>query len=308
MANRTPVSEGLAMLALMRPRQWVKNAFVFAALVFAGKLGDARLAWLSVRAFVAFCALSSAVYIINDLADVEEDRRHPAKKDRPIASGRLGAKQAAPLAVVCFAVGMALCATTGTERPALLAVGLAYVVLHLLYTVWAKHLMLVDVICIAVGFVLRAVAGGVAIDVPVSRWLLACTFALCMFLGFGKRRCEIAQLGDRSSAANHRATLWGYTLPLLDQLLSVSSGVAVVAFLLYSIKPETPPLLFYSTPLVVFCIFRVSLLVEAGRVSGPTEAVTRDVPFVIGFGLWCIYAAVVATWGSRLMELLSRLP
>jgi len=305
--HKTSGGVSAPFVAVLRPAHWVKNLFVFAALVFAGRLLDAQ-AWLAAgAAFAGFCLLSSAGYIINDIADLEQDRLHPTKRLRPIASGRIGRGRAAVIAAVCLVVGTVTCALVNAP---LLVVSLSYVLFNLIYTFWLKHHMLVDVMCIAAGFVLRAFAGGVAIGVPVSLWLLACTFTLCMFLGFGKRRCEVAQLGGNRAAAAHRATLGGYTLPLLDQLLSVSGGVAIVTYILYTVDPRTiakleTPYLFFSAPLVIYCIFRYALLVEAGRVSGPAEAVTRDRPFVVALLLWAVYAGAVVTFGPAISNLLS---
>ena len=285
----------------MRPSHWLKNAFVFAALVFAGKLSDPRAVGLTVLAFAAFCLLSSMAYIVNDLADAEDDRRHPVKRERPIAAGLVARGEALWLAGACFVAGAVLCLSAGWPNFALLAVGLAYVGLSFLYTYWAKHYVLIDVLCIASGFVLRSVAGGAAIWVPVSRWLLACTFTLCMFLGFAKRRCELAASEDRQGALAPKAGPPGYGPVLLEYFLGVSAALAIVTFLLYTVDVASPPL-FFSVPLVVFCIFRVWMLVEAGKVQGPTEAVTRDVPFIVAFVLWAVYAGIAVTWGGQLQE------
>ena len=308
MENRQNRGGVLGMyVAALRPVHWVKNLFVFAALVFVGRLLDPGAWVLALAAFAGFCVLSSAGYIINDIADLEQDRLHPTKKLRPIASGAMGKGQGAVLAAVCLVFGIAASALVSLP---LLVVALSYVLLGVAYTFWLKHHMLVDVMCIAAGFVLRAFAGGVAIGVPVSLWLLACTFTLCMFLGFGKRRCEVAQLGGNEPAAAHRATLSGYTLPLLDQLLSVSGGVAIVTYILYTVDPRTiqklgTPYLFFSVPLVMYCIFRFALLVEAGRVSGPAEAVTRDRPFAVALVLWAAYAGIAVTFGRAIGDFLS---
>jgi len=291
------------LLLAMRPQQWIKNVFVFAALAFAGRLADPRSVVLALAAFAAFCALSGAVYIINDLADAPQDRLHPVKRNRPIAAGRIGRGAAGATAAAAMAAGLALCVCVGAPNLPLLAVGAAYVALHLVYTFWARGYMLVDVIAIALGFVLRAVAGGLAIDVPVSRWLLACTFALCMFLAFAKRRCEISQLGGHGNAAAHRTPLGGYSLPLLDQFLGVSAGVAIVSYLLYTMQPGISPLLLASTPLVVYCIFRIAALVVGGA-DDPTAAMLRDPAFLLAFGSWCCYSAAVVTWDAQIQGFL----
>jgi 4-hydroxybenzoate polyprenyltransferase len=296
-------SRALAVLRLLRPEQWVKNVFVFGALIFAGKLLDPRSLAEVFKAFVAFCFLSSAGYAINDVLDAEADRQHPMKRLRPIASGALVKSQGVLVFAVCFLLGAVLSMWVNW---ALLALGIIFVALHLLYTYRLKRYMLVDVMCIALGFVLRAIAGGVAIKVPISPWLITCTFTLALFLGFGKRRCEVAQFGNSEQAAAHRITLSSYSLPLLDQLLSVSGGVAIVTYILYTVDPLTVEkigaryLLLFSVPIVIYCVFRVSLLVEAGKVSGPTEAVTRDRPVILALALWAVYAGIAATWGRQI--------
>lgn len=302
MAGNEATTAGVkAFIALARPREWVKNVFVFAALVFAGRTSDPVALLLTVEAFAAFCLLSSACYVINDIADAKQDRQHPTKRNRPIASGRITATQGVILALFCLGVGAAVCAAVNVS---LLAVGLLYVALSLLYTCWLKRHVLIDVMCIAAGFVLRAVGGGAAIGAPVSLWLVACTFTLCMFLGFCKRRCELAELAGREPAASCRPALLRYSLPLLDRLIGVSAGVAIVTYLLYTVAPHTiekagTPCLIFSVPLVIYCIFRIALLVEAGRTSGPTEVITQDKPFIFALLLWVAYVVGVVAWGRR---------
>ena len=290
------------LFQLLRPVDWVKNAFVLAPLVFAGKVLEAEAWVLAVQAFAGFCLLSSAVYIVNDIADVEEDRRHPTKRLRPIAAGQVSKAQAGWVAGFCLLTGSVVCLSASL---AVLALGVCYVVLNLLYTVRLKGWLIVDVLCIALGFVLRALAGAAALGVPASRWLVACTFTLCMFLGFGKRRCELAQLGGGERAAAHRNTLAGYTAPLLDQFLGISAAAAIVSYILYTIDPGTlaklgTPYLFFSAPLMIYCVLRMALLVQSGKVSGPTEVVTRDRDFIVAMILWVAYAVLIATWGRDL--------
>ncbi|MHC5035033.1 MAG: decaprenyl-phosphate phosphoribosyltransferase [Planctomycetota bacterium] len=290
-----------AFLGLLRATQWVKNVFVFAPLFFAGRILDAEAWRAAALACAGFCLLSSATYIVNDIADVEEDRAHPRKRRRPIAVGEVSPFQGMLVALACAAVGTVLCLSVSVP---VTVIGLAYVCLNCVYTFWLKHHVLVDVMCIAVGFVLRALAGGLAVGVPVSLWLHACTFTLCTFLGFGKRRCEVAELGGSGLAAEHSAKFARYTLPLLDQLLSVSAGVTIVTYILYTVDSDTvartgTPYLFFSVPLVIYCVFRFAMLVEAGRISDPTEAITRDWPFMAALAIWAAYAGAVVMWGAE---------
>lgn len=289
-------------MRLLRPNHWVKNLFVLAPLVFAGKLLDGA-AWANAGlAFAGFCLLSSGVYAFNDVWDAEEDRAHPLKRFRPVAAGELGETSSLVAAALMLSCG---CAVNVSVSFGVCVAGLLFITLHVLYTLWLKNCILVDVMCIAAGFVLRAFAGALAIGVPVSLWLLVCTFTLCMFLGFAKRRCEVAAL--QGDVSDHRATLSYYTVPLLDHLLSVSAGLAVVTYLLYTVEPRTiqkvgTPYLFFSVPFVIYCVFRVALRTEAGDVSGPTEAVTTDKPFIAGFVLWAVYVGCVVTWGPQIQE------
>jgi len=297
-----------SVLVLLRARQWVKNVFVFAPLVFAGRFGDPQSVMQAAGAFVGFCFLSSASYVINDIADAEEDRQHPQKKSRPIASGLVTKTQGALVAGLFLVLGAAVCVLVNVG---VLVLGLSYFGVNLLYTFWLRRDMLLDVMCIAFGFLLRTVAGGVAVGVPVSLWLMACTFALCMFLGFGKRWAEVAQVEGGNREGPYRITLARYNLALLSQLLSVSAGVAIVTYILYTVDPQTveklgSPYLFFSVPLVIYCIFRYVMLVEAGKASDPTETVTRDWPFIAVVFLWSVYVMIIVRWGRDMQGFLDK--
>lgn len=289
-------------LRLLRPPQWVKNTFVFAAPVFARRIFEPPVLLKTLVVFAAFCLLSSVVYIVNDLADREEDRLHPRKRLRPIAAGLISPAPAIVVAVLLLLVSLTLLLYLS---PAALLVGLAYLILMLLYSWTLKHRMLIDVITISMGFVLRALAGAVAIPVAISPWLITCTFTLCLFLGFSKRRCELAAFADVNQAALHRPTLLCYSTDLLNHLLSVSAGIAVVTFLLYCMDERTVSslgtnYLIYTAPLVVYGIFRYAMLVESGRVSGPTDVVLNDVPFIVTVVSWSALAVVIVYAGPAL--------
>jgi len=288
---------------LIRPAEWVKNVFVLAGLVFSQRATDAEAIGLTLLAFAAFCLAASFTYVINDIGDREQDRLHPTKKNRPIASGVITTQQAVLVAALLLTGAAALCCLL----PRGFAVVLGnYVAMNLAYTYSLKRRVIVDVIVIAVGFVLRAVGGGVAIGAATSPWLIVCTFTLCMFLGFGKRRCELAVIGDVAEAARHRRTLAGYSPDLLNHLTSVTAGIAIVTFLLYAmdLSGPQPPFdkryLILTLPLVVYAIFRYTMLIESGRVSGPTEVVINDRPFVMTILLWAAAAVVVVYWGNDL--------
>jgi len=283
----------MELLRILRPVQWVKNVFVFAALVFSRELAgpvDEVLAALgrTAGAFVCFCLASSAVYIVNDILDRKTDSVHPDRRNRPIAAGRVAIPTALTVAATC-----AVPALIGSLllSPALALIILAYLLLMIFYSLGLKHVMILDCVIIALGFCLRAVAGAVVISVFISPWLMICTFALTLFLGFGKRRGEIAQLRDNSEA--FRRTLGEYTPELLAHMLDVSSMLAVACFLLYAMDSRTREVfgsnnLVYTTPVVLYCIFRFSALSQKGVYSDPVQLILKDRPFQIGLVLWAV--------------------
>ncbi len=300
----------MSYLRLMRPGQWIKNLFVFAGLVFGHLLGDWPSILAVVLAFICFCLLSSAVYTFNDICDRREDRLHPSKKTRPIAAGQVTVPGAAVFAVILLALGLG---GAWVLNGGFLAIAVLYVLLQTAYTLWLKHATVLDVIALGLGFVLRAVAGAVAVHVTISPWLVICTFTLCLFLGFSKRRCELDTLteGAPTDAARHRRTLAEYTPELLNHMTTLTAGIAVVSFMLYATDKRTLEVfgsnyLVYTLPLVVYAIFRVALLVEHGRVNGPTEVVLRDRPFQAAIVLWGLAVLVIIYRGQALHEWLQR--
>lgn len=292
------------LIKLLRPSHWSKNIFVFAALIFSQKLcagcKESVIASLSsLYAFICFCLASSAIYIFNDIIDRKIDQSHPIKKNRPIASGAVSVQKAAVLSIICFfaaAIGSFLL------LPQFGFIILLYVFLNVLYSLKLRNTLILDVIIIAIGFVLRAVSGAVAIGVEISPWLIICTFALCLFLGFGKRRSEITMLKDDS--ANFRSTLGLYTPELLVHMLTVSSTLAVLSFLLYAMDDLTISRfgnnhLVWTTPMVLYCIFRFSALIQKGIYAGPVELIIKDKPFQVFFILWVI-ACLFIIYGKNL--------
>jgi 4-hydroxybenzoate polyprenyltransferase len=304
-------------LRLLRAQQWVKNVFVFAGLVFGGKLGDGHSVLWSLLGFVCLCLVSSAVYIFNDIYDREEDQLHPRKRLRPIASGQVGIAPAAVLAVALVAVGLSGAVLLDPRRLFLLVVA-TYVVLQAAYTLRLKHAVLLDVITIGLGFVLRAIAGAVLVHVAISPWLVLCTFTLCLFLGFSKRRCELNILAENGAieAGRHRKTLSIYTPDLLNHMTTLSAGIAIVSFMLYATDARTAQFfgehgsryLLYTLPIVVYAIFRFAVLVEHGEVDGPTDVVLRDPPFQAAIVLWAATALLIVYRGNQLHDWLTRAP
>jgi 4-hydroxybenzoate polyprenyltransferase len=278
----------------MRPRQWAKNLFVFAGLLFAQKLFTGPAAALAAAAFVLFCALSGAMYLLNDVADREKDRLHPKKRERPVASGRLS------VPVALAAAGVLIVAALGASVAIswrFAGVAAAYAALLTAYSVWLKHLVLVDVLVVAVGFVLRAVGGAVAIDVEISGWLLICTILLALFLALGKRRHEYLALGGE--AARHRPILAEYSAALLDQMIAVVTASAVTAYALYTMSPETVAkfhthLLPATLPFVLYGIFRYLYLLYRKDLGGnPSELFLHDAPLLVNTFLWFLVVLVI---------------
>jgi len=283
-----------ALLLTLRPEQWTKNLLVFAGVMFGGHLLDVAALWSAVGSFAVFCALSSTVYIFNDLAHREADTQHPLKCMRPIASGELS-PAAATIAGIILG-GAALLAAT-LMRPQLGLVAAAYLLLLLLYSAALKHLVIVDVLVISGGFVLRAVAGAVAINVPISHWLLICTTLLALFLALSKRRHELTLLGN--GAIGHRRILEEYSPYLLDQMIAVVTASTLVAYTLYTTDAATTarlgtPRLGLTIPFVLYGIFRYLYLVHQKRGGGnPSAMLVTDRPLLACVALWALSVAVI---------------
>jgi len=282
------------LLTSLRPEQWTKNLFVFAGLLFGGRLMQADALWRAACAFAVFCAVSGAVYLFNDLADREADQRHPLKRMRPIASGRLSVRTAL-VAGTMLGIGGIVAATY--LQPLLGLVTGAYVALLLLYSAALKHLVIVDVLTIAAGFVLRAVAGAIVIEVPIGHWLLICTTLLALFLALSKRRHELVLLGD--GAIGHRRILEEYSPYLLDQMIAVVTASTLIAYTLYTVNPETTERfgtnrLGLTIPFVLYGIFRYLYLVHQKRGGGsPAAMLLTDGPLLACVALWTLGVALI---------------
>ena len=283
----------VSLVKLARPSQWLKNGVVLAALIFSGEAMHMAALEIGALAVLVFCLLSSSAYILNDLVDCENDRHHPLKKDRPIASGRVSK----PVAMLCGA-GLLVVALGGAwyVNRSFFVISLLFFGLNLSYSFWLKNVVIVDAMSIAVGFVLRAYAGAFAIGVPASKWLLINTLFLALFLAFGKRRHELVFLeGD---AASHRTILSKYSPYLLDQLIGVVTASVAVVYMLYTFSSEVSTKLgtenlFMTIPFVVYGIFRYLYLIHKEERGGsPTEVLISDRPIMINVILWL--ATVVA--------------
>lgn len=282
----------------MRPSHWVKNLVVFAALIFAQVYTDPQKVLLAVIAFIAFCFGTSAIYIINDIFDRENDKKHPVKSKRPIASGKVPIPAAITFAIIILVISIALSAYANYLTVIALA---TYMILNLAYSAFLKHVVIIDVMSIAAGFVLRAAAGGFAIEVPISPWLLVCTILLALFLGFGKRRHELALLNDE--AINHRKALADYSTPFLDQMISVVTASTVVAYAFYTLSPEVVEKfdthwLSATIPFVLYGIFRYLFLIfHRGTGGNPTKLMITDVPLLLCVLFWLVTVLIVINFG-----------
>jgi len=286
-----------SLIISLRPRQWTKNLIVLAGLLFGQQLTDPHAVGRAVAALVVFCALSGAVYLINDVLDREADRQHPIKARRPVASGDLSVAAAVWTAVALAAGGLLSAYALGLWFG---HVALAYVLLQALYDGPLKHLVIIDVLTIALGFVLRAVAGAVVIGAPISHWLLVLTILLALFLALSKRRHEIVLLADQASA--HRASLGEYSPELLDQLTSIVAASTLIAYAIYTISPETvakfdTDLLGLTLPFPIYGIFRYLYLVHR-KVDGgsPADTLLTDRPLLICVALWGLAVMAIIYW------------
>lgn len=288
------VSPWRALLAAIRPEQWIKNLLVFAALLFSRSLGDLAAILSSLGAFAVFCSAASAIYLFNDLGDREQDRLHPAKRHRPLAAGTLPVSWAwwalTALASAALLGGTAL-------EPRLGLIVLVYLSLNVAYSRWLKREVILDVMIIALGFVLRAWAGGVAIGVTVTPWLLLCTLMLALFLGFGKRRHELALLED--GAHLHRPALGHYSVYYLDIMMTISAGVVVITYALYTLAPDTvarfhTSALIVTTPSVVYGVYRYLYLVHEQRQGGdPARVWLTDPQTLVNVVIWTALVILV---------------
>ena len=295
----------LAVFKAMRPHQWVKNVFVLAALLFSlgesvqgGGVMTADQVINVLVAVLSFCLGSSAIYLINDVMDVKSDRQHPTKCERPIAAGLVTIPQALGASAVCVVSALALGAAASTPDGSVTLVVGAYMSMNLCYSIWLKHIAIVDAFCIAAGFLLRVVAGGWAAGAPLSHWLMLCTLFLALFLALCKRRAEMDLLGD--DRGSHRKILMEYTPAFLDQSVVVLAACTIVNYTMYTVAPDTAEKfgsvnLVYTVPFVVFGLFRYLLLVQTQKGGGsPTRVLLGgDAIFLVNCVGWLGTVAVL---------------
>jgi 4-hydroxybenzoate polyprenyltransferase len=300
-----------AALSIIRPKHWVKNLVVFAPLIFAKELFEPHQLLTATRAFVAFCLTASSVYVINDMADVEWDRAHPEKRNRPLASGAMSMPAAVGLLVVLLAV--AALVVIGMETRFLLFLGL-YFLLNLAYSYKLKDVLLLDVFIIAAGFMLRVLGGAYAIGVLVSSWIVLCSMFISLFLGFAKRRGELMWSAhvqgpeQNAPSGGTRRVLKVYRVDFLDQMLTIAAAGAVIAYALYTVAPRTVEMfgtdkLIYTTVFVIYGVFRYIYIVHTtGRSENPTNALTSDLPILFNGALWILFCVYLIYFHSKIFR------
>lgn len=282
------------LLRTMRPKQWTKNGFVLVGLIFDGRLLELPLALTAILTVVCFCLLSSSVYILNDLIDIDRDRHHPRKRNRPLASGQLDPALAKAAMFVLASVSIVAAGLLDIYVGMTLA---AYLILNVAYCVYLKNLVIIDVMMIAVFFVLRVVAGAVAVDVSAfSPWLYICVSLLALFIGFGKRRHEIILL--KESASGHRTSLKQYNLPFLDQIIGIVTTSGLISYTFYSFEAETaladPARMMLTVPLIVYVVFRYLYLIHVEQRGGaPDDLLFADRPLLAAVFLWVLSVVAV---------------
>jgi len=278
----------------LRPGQWTKNLLVFAGLLFGHRLLDPAAGLAALQAFGVFCGLSGAVYLFNDIADRQGDRQHPVKARRPIASGAVPVPVAAGAGAVLAVVALAAAGLLGRDFA---IVAVAYLALQFLYSGPLKHVVILDVLTLACGFALRAAAGAVAVNVEISHWLLVCTILLALFIALAKRRHEIVLLAE--SASTHRPILGEYSAPLLDQMMTIVAASTLIAYVFYTISPETvrkfgTASLGFTIPFPFYGIFRYLYLVHRREGGGnPSELFLSDRPLLTCVALWALAVALI---------------
>jgi 4-hydroxybenzoate polyprenyltransferase len=281
----------------LRPQQWVKNLFVFAPLLFSQNLFTPPAVGRSLAAFLLFCLASSSVYLLNDIFDREQDRLHPQKRHRPLATGELSVAVAA--GVVLLLLLVALAGAWMISKPLALVL-FGYWLINLLYSTWLKHQVILDVFAIASGFVLRVAGGGLAIQVEISHWLLLCTTLLALFLGFSKRRHELGVL--QAGAEAHRQVLADYSPRFLDMMIAIVTASTVMSYALYTVSDDTvrrfhTHALMLTLPFVLYGIFRYLYLIHHKDEGGdPTQSVLADIPMLVNLCLWVLTAGVIIYW------------
>ena len=301
------VNKMTTIIKLMRPGHWVKNGFVIAPLLFAHKFNNSAMCIKVALTFAAFCAVSSIIYIINDMCDRREDQNHPTKKNRPIASGAIGISEAIMLSIILTILGFAAALTVSYR---VTVVVLLYAAINLIYSLKIKHIAILDVMTIAAGFVLRVLAGSSAISVLPSHWLILCTIMISLFLGFTKRRAELIGIAVDGKPNNTRIVLKDYSVAFLDQVIAVVTGATVVCYALYTVDARTVEVfgsraMLLTVPPVIYGIFRyIYIIYHLQKGDDPTKALFHDIPTLVNLVIWITIAMLVVTKGADITELI----
>ena len=296
--NTKKISE---LLVIIRPYHWIKNLFVFAPLVFSGRFTQIDMCLKTTLAFISFCLVSSAIYAVNDVCDQAEDRQHPIKKFRPVASGAIKSGSAMLLSAIFVAFGLAI--ASFLNRFVLLAV-LLYVLINIAYSLVIKHVAILDVLTISAGFVLRIMGGGASISVVPSYWLVLCTVMISIFLGFTKRRVEL--LSVNTAHNNSRPVLKDYSIAFLDQVIPMVTGATILAYALYTVDQHTLMVLgtramLLTLPFVIYGLLRyIYIIYHLKQCADPTENLIRDLPTIINLVLWIVTSLLVVKYGGKL--------
>ncbi len=285
----------IKIIQLLRPKQWVKNLFIFAPILFSGLLTDLGVLLINIEAFIAFCLVSSAVYVINDISDVEADRAHKKKRFRPIASGDVSIPEARIVFVILLALAIAICFIMNVKF--IIAIGL-YFVINVMYTYFIKNVVLLDVFFISFGFMLRVAAGAFAIDVQLSSWMILTTIFISLFLGISKRRAELSQ-SDLENIPKQRKVLEQYSIVFTDQMNTIAATGTIISYALYTVSEKAVEAfhsdnLIYTTPFVIYGIFRYMYLIHKKNLGeSPTQIVTKDPAIIINSVLWFVISFAI---------------
>ena len=288
-------------LKLIRPKQWIKNGFVLAPLVFSKELFGAEPLITALKALIAFCLTASCVYIINDISDIEADRAHPKKRNRPLAAGVITRSQAYLLSGTLIALSILLVLDMNVRFQLVLV---TYFVMNLAYSAKLKEIVLVDVFIIAAGFMLRVLGGAFAIEVQVSSWIVLCTLFVSLFLGFAKRRGELLLVQQVRPGAE-RKVLTSYSVGFVDQMLTIAAAGTVISYALYTVAPRTVETfgterMIYTTVFVIYGMFRYLYLIHmTDSTENPTNAVTSDIPIVVVTVLWVLTCVALIYFGGK---------
>jgi len=296
--NTKKISE---LLIIIRPYHWIKNTFVFAPLVFSGRFTQIDMCLKATLAFISFCFVSSAVYVINDVCDRAEDRQHPIKKFRPVASGAISAGSAITISAVLFVTSLIL---AGFLNWSVMLIVLIYFFINIAYSLYIKHIAILDVLTISAGFVLRIIGGGMSIAVVPSYWLILCTVMISIFLGFTKRRVELLAVDIDKN--NSRPVLKDYSITFLDQVIPMVTGATILAYALYTVDEHTLMVLgtramLLTLPFVIYGLLRyIYIIYHLKQCADPTENLIRDIPTIINLMLWVVVSLLVVKYGGKL--------